>query len=92
MRDRVTGSPGGLILTLVTHSQIGHIMHNGTIETWIQARAALKRGRGMAPRHAAPGRHAAAPGRARYAVLKRTGGSFFGWTAGSVDHAARIGA
>lgn len=67
-------------------------MHAGVAESWIAARAATKRGRGTAPRHAAGGRHAAAPGPIKLAVMRITRTQSFGWTPESVAHAARIGA
>lgn len=69
-------------------------MHRGNTETWIQARAALKSGRGLIPRHGRGGRRAAPPTGFKLAVLGRKlgGRTWHGWTADSVDHAARIGA
>lgn len=47
--------------------------HAGNSETWIEARAAINRGKGMSPRHARGGRHARPSLYARRALARAYG-------------------
>ena len=68
--------------------------HAGHNETWIEARANVRKGKGMAPKHALAGRHAMPPSLASFTgkLMRMRSQSFYGWTHASIEHAYRIGA
>lgn len=68
--------------------------HVGHIETWIEARANVRRGKGMAPKYARAGRHAMPPSLSSFTfkLMRKRSQPFYGWTRASIEHAYRIGA